>query len=546
MKFQKHSLYFLVLNILLLVYACSDVDKSNSVNFFRYNEDAGISTLDPAFVRSQAENWVCSQIYEGLVTLDTDLKIIPCIAKGWNIDSSGKRYTFYLKSNVGFINSDGKTVRNVTASDFIYSFQRLIDPKTASPGAWVLNDKLDFESQTPPLWAANDTTLIINLAKPFAPFLSLLAMPYCYVVNPDIVENGDSEWTQKSGGTGPFFLKNRQDEVRIILHKNTSYHEQDKGVPLPYLQGVVIDLNQNKQSAFMDFIAGKYDFFNGITPLVKDELLTKQGTLKERYQNQFTLHTSPFLNTEFLGFNLKHPPQGMPNKSYKILRKALNLATHREEMITFLRNGMGAPSYMGFVPLGIKAFDSIRAPLFTENISKAQHMMQSLGYHNKNRLPLTLHTTSDYTDIAVLLQNQWKVIYVDLDIQIHPGSYLRQLRNQGNVTLYRGSWIADYPDPENFLACFYSPFAYPNGPNYTQYNNPLADSLYRVASKEQSNSQRMLQLEAMNRIVTEDFPVVFLYYDRSIRLLSKEVQNMSDNAMNSLQLKKVYKKKNSP
>jgi ABC-type transport system substrate-binding protein len=549
MPWQRVWIVLLVLNILLFGYSCFDVDKSKAVNFFRYNEDAGISTLDPAFVRSQAEIWASSQIFEGLVELDDSLNILPCIAKKWTISEDGLRYTFVLKDAVYFYDYQGKKRRKLSATDFVYSFTRIVDPSSASPGAWIFNDKIDTDILLQqdishpdfPFKSLNDSVFQITLNTPFAPFLSLLAMPYCFVVMQEEVELQQSNFRTKPTGTGPFRLATWEEEVQMLLHKNPFYHQKFGSETLPFLDGIMIDLNKNKQAAFMGFLSGKYDFFNGITSLTKDELFTKKGTLREKYSQTMDLKTAPFLNMEYLGFNLENPPNGIKTEQYILLRKALNMSCNRTELVTYLKNGLGNPADKGFVPNGIPGFDSLRSAFLTYDPILAEKLMKSMGFNLKNQLKLSLNTTADYTDIAILLKNQWKKIYVDLNIEIHPGSFLRQLRNQGKITLFRGSWIADYPDPENFLACFYSPFKNPNGPNYTLFENQEFDSLYRQTMKMPASSQRLKLLASMDSIIVENPPVVFLFYDKSVRLVKKNIKGLEANPMNFLRLKTVSK-----
>ncbi|MCO5254830.1 MAG: ABC transporter substrate-binding protein [Bacteroidetes bacterium] len=537
------------MHILLVVIGCNNVDNSQNAAFFRYNEDAAITTLDPAFVRNQAEIWACSQIFEGLVEFDDNLNIVPCIAKEWEISNSNKTYRFKLKDNVFFIDYQGKQRRKLTAQDFVYSFSRLVKKENASPGSWIFNDKIDltlFENGSEqdtafPFRAVNDSIFEINLTIPFAPFLSLLANPYCFVVMPEEAEKQGKEFRSRPTGTGPFRFVRWDEDVQMLLHQNPFYHETSKKGKIPYLQGILIDLNKNKQAAFMGFIAGKYDFFNGINPNIKDELFTQNGTLKQKYQKDFTLKSTPFLNSEFIGFYIDKTPPGMNKDKFAELRKMLNLATNRAEIITFLKNGLGSPADRGFVPYGIASYDSVRTAGLAFAPLKAEAWMKSQGYNANTTLKLTLNTTADYVDIAVLLKNQWKKIYVDLTIEIHPGSFLRQLRNQGKALLFRASWIADYPDPDNFMAYFYSPFHSPNGPNYTHFTNEECDQLYVKSMSEPDTKIRMKYLAQMDSIVSAECPVLFLYYDKSVRLVSNRVQGLEANPMNFLRLKYVSK-----
>src|SRR5690606_9266684 len=233
----------------------------NNLNCFTYNEDQNITTLDPAFARVQSEIWVVSQIFEGLVEYDDDLKIKPSLAHSWEISDSGKTYTFHLKTNVYFQQSwslKDNLVR-MKASDVVFSLKRVANPETASPGAWVFNDKMDlrhFEDPSQykfPIEAPDDSTVIIHLSHSFQPFLGILAMNYCFIV-PEAAF--PSDFRSKPIGTGPFQLKKWEEDVAVLLHKNPTYHRNSNGDQLPYLDAVLIENVKNKQTAFMKFVQG--------------------------------------------------------------------------------------------------------------------------------------------------------------------------------------------------------------------------------------------------------------------------------------------------
>ena len=156
--------------ILLLLVGCNRHDHSDKM-IFRYNECANITTLDPAFARDQSTIWPCRQLYNGLIQLDTALRVQPCIAKRWEISPDGLTYTFTLRNDIYFHKNElfatADSTRRVVAKDFQYSFSRITDPAVISPGAWIFSDVEHTE-------APNDTTFVVRLKEPFAPFLSIL------------------------------------------------------------------------------------------------------------------------------------------------------------------------------------------------------------------------------------------------------------------------------------------------------------------------------------------------------------------------------------
>src|SRR5690606_32709680 len=206
-----------------------------------------------------------------------------------------------LRNDVYFhkhINFGKDSTRVVTSHDFVYSFDRLLSDKLASPGTWVFQNVEGYK-------AINDTILSINLKKPFPAFLGLLSMKYASVVPKEITEDSSIDFRSNPIGTGPFYFKLWEENVKLVLRKNKHYHEKDNnGNQLPYLESIAISFLPDKQSGFMQFIQGKIDMISGLDPSYKDELLQTNGNLQEKYKDKIQMITVPYLNTEYLGFNM--------------------------------------------------------------------------------------------------------------------------------------------------------------------------------------------------------------------------------------------------
>ncbi|MBE9492514.1 MAG: ABC transporter substrate-binding protein, partial [Bacteroidetes bacterium] len=383
--------------------SCSGPERDNKgKTVFRYNEAAGITSLDPAFAKNLANIWACNQLFNGLVQLDNNLKVIPCIANEWKISGDGLTYTFHLRNDIYFhdhpLFNDQKG-RKVVAGDFVYSFNRILDPVVASPGAWVFQN-VELRDRQYGFFAPDDSTVIIRLAKPFPPFLGILSMQYCSVIPREVVEYYGKDFRQNPVGTGPFYFKMWKEGVKLVCRRNNHYFEKDlMGNPLPYLEAVSITFLMDKQSAFLEFVKGNLDFMSGLDASYKDELLTKDGKLHPKYQDKFQLITEPYLNTEYLGI-LVDTGSELVRKSplrFRSVRKAINYGFDREKMIRYLRNNIGIPGNYGIVPSGMPSFDSNFVRGYSYNPDKARHLLASAGFQNGNNLPdITLATTSEY------------------------------------------------------------------------------------------------------------------------------------------------------
>lgn len=544
-EFKMIKKIHILIGCIALLTGCKDpAKKFSNKTIFRYNADQGISSLDPAFSKDQYSIWAVNQIFNGLVQMNDSMEVKPCIAKSWTISEDGHTYTFHLRNDVYFHDHElfpqGKG-RRVTAKDFEYSFFRIIDRQVASPGAWLFNN---LSKTTAGFEAQNDSTFIIHLEKAFPPFLGLLTMQYCSVVPPEVVEHYGKDFREHPVGTGPFRFSLWKESVSLILIKNEHYFEKVGNDRLPYLDAVAISFLHDKQTVFMEFIQGHIDFMSGIDASYKDELITKQGKLQVRYKELINMESQPYLNTEYLGFlvDRDNPIVKESPLRLKAVRQAINYGFDRKKMMTYLRNNLGTPAFSGIVPKGLPSFNPEKVKGYNYDPAKARKLLMDAGFPNGDGMPeITLNTTPSYLDLCEYIQSQLSQIGIKIKLDVSPGGTLREMVANSKVNFFRGSWIADYPDAENYLTLFYSPNFSPGGPNYTHYKNSRYDQLYERAQNEKSNEKRYAIYQEMDNILMEDAPIVPLYYDQVSRFYQKNITGLGNNPMNLLTLKRVKK-----
>ncbi len=532
----------------IVLFSCGGKEKTDEgKKIFRYNESAGITSLDPAYSRNIENIWVCNHLYNGLVQMDNNLKIIPCIAKSWEISADGKTYTFHLRNDVTFHDNKlfkGNKGRKVVASDFVFSFNRILDETVASSGKWVFNN-VDFSEKHhyKAFEAVDDTTLNIYLTKHFPPFLGVLTMQYCDVVPFEVVNYYKNDFRNHPVGTGPFRFKMWEEGNKMVLLKNKNYFEKDTdNSKLPHIDGVAITFLKDEEMEFLKFLDGELDFVSGRDGDNKNIIFTNDGKLKKEYQEKFKMLTHPYLNTEYLGFLVDEDLEIVTKSPLrkKLVRQAINYGFNRKEMIAYLRKNIGTPANAGFIPKGLPSYNDSLVKGYTYNPEKAKELLFSAGFPNGKGLPeITLFTTKDYVDLCEFIQHQLSEIGIKIKIELNPAITHRELIARSKFNFFRKSWIADYPDAENYLSLFYSKNFCPNGPNYTHFKNFAFDKLYEKSQTETNDSIRYNYYQQMDRIIIEEAPVVPLYYDEVVRLVSNKVENLGINPVNLLELKKV-------
>lgn len=537
--------FFYFLTAVLMIQACGPrMEDLDHLTVLRYNEDLNITSLDPIYARNQANIWGVAQLFNSLVELDDSLNVIPAIAKRWEISEDGLIYTFYLRDDVYFHDNEcfpGDKGRRVVAEDFVFSLSRLIDPRLNSPGAWVMNQVARRGDGRLDVSAENDTTLVIRLRQTFPPLPGLLSMQYCAVVPYEAVEFHGPEFRSNPVGTGPFRFAYWKEGVKLVYLRNEHYFEIEDGQRLPYLDAVSISFINDRQTAFLEFIKGNLDLLTRVDASYRDELITPAGELQEKYHDKLKMITMPFLNSEYLGFFLGDSRPRAKNPLLDVrIRQAINYGFDREKMLTFLRNNVGTPAHAGFVPVGMPGFVD-NSGGYHYNPEKALSLLEQAGYPNGEGLPvITLHTNQAYQDIAQYIQFELSRLGIRIAIDVLPPATLREMMASGDAPFFRGSWIADYPDAENYLALFYSNNKTPAGPNYTHFEDERFDRLYEKALTETNDNLRMQLYHEMNAIITENAPKVFLFYDQSMRFVHNNVHNMTNNPLNHLVLKRVW------
>jgi len=514
--------------------------KHQAEGIFRYNESSGISTLDPAFARNLALMWPAHQLYNTLIEVDDSLNLQPSLATRWEISKDRLILIFHLRTDVLFHDDDcftNRKGRKLVAADIVYSFQRIIDKNTASPGAWIFNGHID---SLIPFRAIDDSTFQIKLLKPFHPILGILTMPYCSIVPKEAVLKYGSDFRKHPVGTGPFAFLAWEEGQALMLKRNPNYFERDNsGVRLPYLSGVKVTFNQSKAAEFLEFQQHRLDFINDVDPSFKDELLTRKGNLRKEWLNKLQLFKSPYLNVEYLGILMDTSDALLNASPMRMLafRKAMSYAIDRQKLVFYLRNSIGVPAEQGFIPPGLSGGGNVTG--YHYDPIMARKLLSEAGITSDSINVIKLVTVPAYANLGTYIVSQLNLCGIPAQVDVVQKSLLLEQMAKSQVLFFRGSWIADYPDAENYLSVFYG--KNPAPPNYTRFQNKEYDKLYETAIAEENDSLRNNIYSKMDEIIMQQAPVIPLWYDMVLHLVQNDVKGFSSNKRNMLELRRVRK-----
>lgn len=534
----------------LFAFSCTEnKTEENTKTVFNYNEMAGISSLDPAASSNLENIWAVNQLFNGLVQTDDQLNVLPCIAHRFKISNDGLVYSFFLRNDVFFHDNPcfekGKG-RKVIAKDFVYSFNRLFDASVSSALSLLNNIDRSEKNNYNGFNAVNDTVFEIYLKEPFSAFLNVLTMKYFSVVPHEAVDMYKQDFRRNPVGTGPFVFKMWEEGTKLNMIKNENYFEKDeKGNALPYLDAVSVSFVKDRETAFMELLNGKFDMLSGADAFNINEVLDKSGQLRDVYSKKFELQKQTFLKTDYIGILIDENIDIVKNSPLRLkkVRQAINYGFDREKLIKYLRNNVGEPAMGGFIPKGLKAYDLNKIKGYTYNPDKARQLLTEAGYPGGKGIPeITLHTTENYKDQVEFIQSQLSELNIKLTISIDKPSVLRQAVASCEYSMYKKSWVADYADEENYMSMFYSKNFAPAGFNFSHYKNADFDIMFENAIHETNDSIKTMLYQKMDQMVIDDAPVIPLYYDQIIRLVSHNITNLSTNPMNLLNLKTVIKK----
>ncbi|MCR6641969.1 MAG: ABC transporter substrate-binding protein [Sporocytophaga sp.] len=534
---------------------------------FKVNESDYIKNLFPHNITDAISYRVANQVYEGLMKFNqADLSLIKGIAEDYSVDPSKTVYTFKLRKGVFFHDNEcfpGGKGRELTAEDVKFCFTQLCTQNINNQGFSVFQGILKgadeyykaSEGGKKPSFdvegikVIDPNTIQFTLTAPNSIFLYNLARPFTYIFPKEALEKYGLEMRTKAVGTGPFKIFSIEDDISIILKKNENYWAADEhGNKLPFLDAIKIKFIKDKKTELLEFKKGNLDMMYRLPTDHIIEILEEVKGNKGQF-GQYDLQRTPEMATHFLSF--LNQGKIFNNKD---LRKAFSFAIDRKKILEFVLNGEGyAPATHGITPIDIfknPLYDVSKINGYDLNLDSAKYYLKKAGYPDGKGFPkITLELNSDgerNAAVAEEIQKQLKEhLNISIELNIVPFAQLVENMINGKSDFFRGGWIADYPNPENFLWFFYgktvpASLEKPSYPNMMRYKSDKFDKLYEAGLKATTEEESFKHFLEAENIVMQDAPIMVLWYDEGYRLMQAFVKNFPNNAMQYRDFTNVY------
>lgn len=490
--------------------------------------------LDPTLIKDSNSHEVCRQIYDGLVEFDENANVMPAIAKSWQISDDKLNYTFTLRNDVRFHQqSAGLPTKNggrlVNANDVLYSFTRLLRPQPDSQASffWVIAGARAYtEGKTGQIEGirvlASDTIEFV-LEKPFAPFVSLLAMCNGFIVPREDAES-TAGLTSLPVGTGPFKWAGRASDT-ILLDANDTYF---RGRPyLDRLEFVVIEDGLERFNAFLDGNLLQVD--------VPD---SQYRNIKQNAALSSCLLEASMWGTNYFGMNVRVPPF-----DNKMVRQALNYALDRETIVKLVLNGRAQVAH-GVLPPGIQGynFDLVG---YSYDRDKAKECLAVAGYPDGKGFPeITLQYNRDsiHQRTAEFVMANLRDIGIRCSARaLDFGEHLKEIED-GSASFFRLGWTVDYPDPDSFLYTLFHSSNIKSGYNFSGISSPELDKILDQARFETEMVVREKLYQQAEKLIVAEAPWVFLYFYTANLLHQPQVRGLTLGPMGEslLQYRKIW------
>ncbi|WMJ71985.1 ABC transporter substrate-binding protein [Cytophagaceae bacterium ABcell3] len=529
------------------------------------NESDYFKNLFPHHIIDAISYRIATQVYEGLLKFNPeDLTLMKGLAEDYTVDASNTVYTFKLKKGVKFHDDEcfeGGKGRELTAEDIKYCFTLLCTYDANNQGFTVFKDILKGANEYYAATKANETpkegvegikvidkyTIQFTLTEPNSIFVYNLARPFTFIFPKEAVNKYGLDMRSKAVGTGPFTIHHIDEGTAVILKKNEAYHGTDiDGNKLPYLDGIKVRFIRDRKTELLEFKKGNLHMMYRLPTDYIIEILEEAKGKKGEY-GKYELQSSPEMATHIYAF--LH--EGVFDNIN--VRKAMSFAIDRNMIKEAVLNGDGfAAGYHGITPPTFlnRGYDIEKIRGYNKNLDSARYYLKKAGYPDGKGFPkIVLDLNADgerNIPVAEEIKKQLKEnLNINMELNLIPHAQLVEKMVTGQSQFFRVGWIADYPNPENFLWLFYGKTVPEDKnaqsyPNMLRYKNDKFDELYEKGLNAKSDEEAFAYFMKAENALMEDAPAIMLWYDEGYNLLQREIKNFHTNAMQYRDFSEVY------
>ncbi|WP_343713780.1 peptide ABC transporter substrate-binding protein [Inquilinus sp.] len=488
---------------------------------FNRGNGAEPETLDVHKSTGVPESFIQMDLFEGLLTSDAKGKPVPGAAESWTVSDDGLTYTFKIRQNAKW--SDGSPL---TAADFVFSWERLIDPKTASDYAYFLDQVVnakDIRQGKKPLTdlgvkAVDDHTFEVKLLAPTPYFLSMLVHHSTYPISKANYEKFGDDFVKPGNmvSNGAFMLAEAVPQSHVKVVKNPNFYDAAN----VKIDTVMFFATEDQNAELQRFKAGEIDATYDIPPQQIKQLQSSDAS---------ETRLAPYFGTHFYAYNLTHEPW----KSTPELRQALSLAIDRDVVTGKIMNAGEIPAYT-FVPPGTDNFNGWKPDYAdlsqADRDAKAKELLAKAGYGPDKPLDIELiyNTSQLHKNVAVAIAAMWKQklgINASL-INLEWKTFLDTRDKKDFKDITRHGWIGDYNDANNFLELERCDIG---EQSTSAYCNPKFDELMDKAARESDLTKRAQILQDAEKVMIADAPIIPFAFYASKHMVSSHVKGWEDN-----------------
>jgi len=533
---MKHPIALAVMTLSLLVAACTQPPESGRTEpksvlpvgplqeaVYRFPLPSDPPTLDPMHVTDTVSDTVVRRVFNGLVRFSPQLEIVPDLAENWLVSEDGLTYKFFLRRGVKFHHG-----RELSAQDFLYSLRRILDARAAQAAGDVPSERAQMlfpvkgaqaffagkASDLPGLEAPDEHTFIIRLEHKYAPFLAVLCMSDFVAVPREVVEKDWKGFALHPVGTGPFVFDRWERESEIVLKANRDYWESEVKLDV-----VVFKIIPDENTRYQAFLTG--DLEHTDIPFGKMAAISADPQLSGR------VHGVAAMDMYCYGFNCEREPF-----TNKLVRLAFNHAVDKESIIRNILEGRGLLQKTYFPPGGFYFNEASEG--YPYDPEKARAYLAKAGYPGGTGFPeVTLNIDQQQLSSQVAAQVQEDLRQIGVKVRIEQNDWATFLDRvyAGELSFHQNTWLADYPDPDNWLYVLLESTQAGAPGNITRFSHPQFDQLVRTARTTVDTAERVRLYRKAEDIALASAPWLLLYWRKNLTLVQPYVRGLTITAM---------------